>query len=246
MRRLSHFRWYDQPLKAFRQRADNAAMVPSLRLRRGTTGLATLAVLAAMLQSVTPSQASTVVGAPACPITPANSFWHADVSALPTHAQSATWVSSIGTGSALKADFGSGVWDGGPIGIPYTTVGGTQARVPVSFDYADESDPGPYPVPASAPIEGGAASSGDRHVLVVDRDACRLWELYSAYPQSGGASWAAGSGATWDLGSNAMRPLGWTSGDAAGLPILPGLVRYEEVAQAGRSELAPPSAHGGR
>ena len=102
--------------------------------------------------------------------------------------------------------------------------------MPVSFSYADESDPGPYPVPPNAPIEGGASSTGDRHVLIVDRDACRLWELYSAYPHSGGTSWTAGSGATWDLSSNAMRPLGWTSGDAAGLPILPGLVRYDEVA----------------
>ena len=122
------------------------------------------------------------------------------------------------------------MWDGGPIGIPYTTVPGTQPKVPVSFDYADESDPGPYPIPPDAPIEGGPSSTGDRHVLVVDRDACRLWELYSAYPQNGGSSWTAGSGATWDLNSNAMRPLGWTSGDAAGLPILPGLVRYDEVA----------------
>ena len=100
----------------------------------------------------------------------------------------------------------------------------------MSFGYADESDPGPYPIPPNAPIEGGSSSTGDRHVLVVDRDACRLWELYSAYPQNGGASWTAGSGATWSLNSNAMRPLGWTSGDAAGLPILPGLVRYDEVA----------------
>ncbi len=162
-------------------------------------------------------------------MTPADSFWHADVSALPVHPQSATWVSSIGTAAGLKADFGSGTWNGGPIGIPYTTVPGTQPRVPVSFGYADESDPGPYPIPPDAPIEGGSSSSGDRHILLVDRDACRLWELYSAYPQSGGASWTAGSGATWSLTSNAMRPLGWTSGDAAGLPILPGLVRRDEV-----------------
>jgi carbohydrate binding protein with CBM4/9 domain len=170
-----------------------------------------------------------VPGAPNCPMTPADSFWHADVSALPVHAQSATWVASIGTTAGLKADFGSGTWNGGPIGIPYTTVPGSQPRVPVSFGYADESDPGPYPIPPDAPIEGGAASSGDRHVLLVDRDACRLWELYSAYPQNGGASWTAGSGATWSLTSNTMRPLGWTSGDAAGLPILPGLVRRDEV-----------------
>ena len=176
------------------------------------------------------AQGSPVPQAPSCPTTPADSFWHADASGLPVSSQSSTWVSSVGPTAGLKADFGAGLWDGGPIGIPYTTVPGTQPRVPVSFTYADESDPGPYPVPPNAPVEGGPSSTGDRHVLVVDRDACRLWELYSAYPQNGGASWTAGSGATWNLNSNAMRPLGWTSGDAAGLPILPGLVRYDEVA----------------
>jgi len=139
-------------------------------------------------------------------------------------------VASIGGAASLKADFGSGTWNGGPIGIPFTTVPGDQARVPVTFSYADESDPGPYPIPADAPIEGGPASTGDRHVLVVDRDACRLSELYDAAPRNGGTSWTAGSGATWDLRSNAIRPAGWTSGDAAGLPILPGLVRRDEVA----------------
>ncbi len=187
--------------------------------------LAFVALVAAAIAEGRP-----VPGAPSCPMTPANSFWHADVSGLPVHPQSASWISSIGPTAGLKADFGSGTWNGGPIGIPYTTVAGSQARVPVSFGYEDESDPGPYPVPPNAPIEGGASSTGDRHVLVVDRDACRLWELFSAYPQNGGASWTAGSGATWDLNSNAMRPLGWTSGDAAGLPILPGLVRNDEVA----------------
>lgn len=205
-------------------------MVSSLTRRQRTTGAVALVVAASLLPFVASSEATPVPGAPACPMTPADSFWHADVSALPVHGQSSTWVTSIGTTAGLKADFGSGTWNGGPIGIPYTTVPGTQAPVPVSFDYADESDPGPYPIPPDAPIEGGAASSGDRHVLVVDRDACRLWEMYSAYPQNGGVSWTAGSGATWDLRSNAMRPLGWTSADAAGLPILPGLVRYDEVA----------------
>jgi hypothetical protein len=193
------------------------------------TSAALLLVLVALV-GASLAEGKPVPGAPSCSMTPADSFWHADVSGLPVLPQSASWVSSIGATAGLKADFGSGLWDGGPIGIPYTTVPGTQPRVPVSFGYADESDPGPYPVPADAPIEGGPGSAGDRHVLVVDRDACRLWELYSAYPQSGGASWTAGSGATWDLNSNAMRPLGWTSGDAAGLPILPGLVRYDEVA----------------
>jgi hypothetical protein len=197
---------------------------------RATLTVAALFAASFALRVVEPSVAAPLPGAPACPTFPANSFWHADVSALPVHAQSSAWVSSVGSASTLKADFGSGMWDGGPIGIPFTTVAGTQPRVPVSFQYDDESDPGPYPIPADAPIEGGAASDGDRHVLVVDRDACRLWELYSAYPQNGGTSWTAGSGATWDLNANTMRPLGWTSGDAAGLPILPGLVRYDEVA----------------
>ncbi len=198
--------------------------------RAAGLAVAALVVAAAAVALGQPSQAAPVPGATACPVFPADSFWHADVSALPVHAQSSAWVTSVGATSKLKADFGSGTWDGGPIGIPYTVVPGTQARVPVSFDYADESDPGPYPVPPNAPIEGGPASTGDRHVLIVDKDQCRLWELYSAYPQNAGASWTAGSGATWSMTSNAMRPLGWTSGDAAGLPILPGLVRYEEVA----------------
>jgi hypothetical protein len=206
-------------------------MVATRSLRsRATLTVAALFAASFALRVVEPSVAAPLPGAPACPIFPANSFWHADVSVLPVHAQSSAWMSSVGSTSTLKADFGSGMWDGGPIGIPFTTVAGTQPRVPVSFQYADESDPGPYPIPVNAPIEGGPASDGDRHVLVVDRDACRLWELYDAYPQNGATSWAAGSGATWDMQSNAMRPLGWTSGDAAGLPILPGLVRYDEVA----------------
>src|SRR5262249_61185055 len=139
-------------------------------------------------------------GAPACPMTPADSFWHADVSGLPVLPQSATWVGSIGATAGLKADFGSGTWNGGPIGIPYTTVPGTQPRVPVTFGYADESDPGPYPIPPNPPIEGGPGSTGDRHVLVVDSDNCVLYELYSAYPRSDGG-WDAGSGAVFPLTS---------------------------------------------
>jgi Carbohydrate binding domain len=196
----------------------------------GTFRIVSVLLLALLSLTAAAAEGRPVPGAPSCPMTPADSFWHADVSGLPVHAQSATWISSIGPTAGLKADFGAGMWNDGPIGIPYTTVPGTQARVPVSFMYADESDPGPYPIPPNPPIEGGPSSSGDRHILIVDRDTCRLWELYSAYPQNGGASWTAGSGATWDLNSNAMRPLGWTSGDAAGLPILPGLVRYDEVA----------------
>jgi hypothetical protein len=131
----------------------------------------------------------------------------------------------------MHPDFGSGVWppdSDTPIGIPYVEVDGV-AGVSVSFEYDSESDHGPYPIPSNAPIEGGPSSSGDRHVLVVDRTDCKLYELFAAYPQSDG-SWTAGSGAIYDLNSNALRPSGWTSADAAGLPILAGLVRYDEVA----------------
>ncbi|MBI4942605.1 MAG: hypothetical protein HY830_17830, partial [Actinobacteria bacterium] len=133
-------------------------------------------------------------------------------------------------------DFGAN-WDGGPFGIPYGVGAGTQAKVPVRFEYADESDRGPYPVPRNAPVEGGAGADGDRHVIVVDRDHQRLYELYAAYPVDGGRSWRAGSGAVFDLRTGASRPAGWTSADAAGLPILPGLVRYDEV-RAGRIDHA--------
>ena len=136
-------------------------------------------------------------------------------------------MASIGTSVGLHPDFGT-VWNGAPNGIPFTSVPGTQQRVPVSFTYADESDPGPYPIPSDAPIEGGPNSSGDRHVLVVDRDNCVLYEMYDAHPTADG-SWNAGSGAVFPLTSDALRPRGWTSADAAGLPILPGLVRYDEV-----------------
>ena len=174
--------------------------------------------------------ASSLPGAPGCPMFPADSYWHARVDGLPRDPASDTYVTNAGAGSALHADFGAGIYAGGPIGIPFTTVGAGQPKVPVGFEYDDESDPGPYPIPPSAPIEGGAGSDGDRHVLVVDRDACRDYEVYAAYPNGGGTSWSAGSGAVFDLTSNALRHATWTSADAAGLPILPGLVRYDEVA----------------
>jgi len=140
---------------------------------------------------------------------------------------SGAYMTSIGNAVALHPDFGT-VYDGAPNGIPFVTVSGDQPKVPVSFDYADESDPGPYPIPADAPIEGGPTSTGDRHVLVVDRDDCVLYEMYDAHPQSDG-SWTAGSGAVFPLNSDALRPASWTSADAAGLPMLPGLARYDEV-----------------
>jgi hypothetical protein len=160
---------------------------------------------------------------------PANNAWHADVSSLPAHPNSGTYVQSIGASRGLKADFGSGLWDGGPIGIPFNVVDGSTPGTSVSFEYDDESDHVPYPVPGEPAIEGGPDSDGDRHVLIVDTSSCTLFELYAAYP-NGDGTWSAGSGAVWDLNSNALRPDSWTSADAAGLPILPGLVRYDEVA----------------
>ncbi len=166
-----------------------------------------------------------------CPVFPADNAWNRRVDGLPVASDSAALIRSIGLDARFHADFGSGRWDGGPIGIPYTVVDGAQRRVQVSFDYADESDRGPYPIPPRAPIEGGREADGDRHVIVVDKAACRLYELFDAHPRDAGRSWHAGSGATWDLRSNRLRPRTWTSADAAGLPILPGLARYPEVAQ---------------
>lgn len=163
-----------------------------------------------------------------CPIFPSNNIWNYDISHLPVAANSANYVAAIGLTGHLHPDFGAGLYNGGPIGFPYLVVPGSQPSVPASFTYASESDPGPYPVPLNAPVEGGSQSSGDRHVLVVDSGTCKLYEMYAAYPQSN--SWQAGSGAVWSLNSNALRPATWTSADAAGLPILPGLVNYDEVA----------------
>jgi hypothetical protein len=164
-----------------------------------------------------------------CPLQPADNIWNVRVDGLQVASSSASFITTIGTNGTLHPDFGAGIWDGGPIGIPFVTVPGDQPRVPVTFLYASESDPGPYPVPPGAPIEGGSQSGGDRHVLVIDTAHCVLYELFAAYPQADG-SWRADSGAIFDLGSNALRPDTWTSADAAGLPILPGLVRYDEVA----------------
>lgn len=179
----------------------------------------------------TAAPALSAPGVGGCPVLSPRSAWNTRVDRAPVAKNSATLIRSIGLSSGFHADFGSGTWAGGPIGIPFAVVGGGQQRVKVSFDYAGESDRGPYPIPRTAPIEGGRNADGDRHVLVVDRAACKLYELYDAHPQSGGASWKAGSGAVFDLRrGDLQRPRGWTSADAAGLPILPGLARYEEVA----------------
>ena len=168
--------------------------------------------------------------APRCPVFPRSNPWNQRVDTLPVAANSDEIVRSIGAERQLHADFGSGLWDGAPIGIPITVVGKKQRKTHVSFEYADESDRGPYPIPRTVKIEGGRSSTGDRHALIVDRSSCRLYELYSLTRRAGG--WKAGSGAIWDLRSNKLRPAGWTSADAAGLPIFPGLVRYDEVSAA--------------
>ena len=164
-----------------------------------------------------------------CAVFPANNYWNTPVDRLPVDSNSAAYVATIGADKPLVPDFGSGTFQGGPIGIPFVVVPGSQPKVPISFQYADESEPGPYPLPPDAPIEGGSQSTGDRHVLVIDRDNCVLYEVFSSYPQTDG-SWKAGSGAVFKLNSNTLRPDTWTSADAAGLPIVPGLVRYDEVA----------------
>jgi len=163
-----------------------------------------------------------------CTVLSADNIWNTRVDQLPVHPSSSTWVNTIGPSSPLHPDFGSGTYDGEPIGIPYITVPGTQTKYPATFTYQSESDPGPYAVPLNAPIEGGSASTGDRHVISIDTDNCILYEIYAGYPQA--ASWQGGSGAIFNLLSDALRPATWTSADAAGLPIFPGLVRYDEIA----------------
>ena len=176
-----------------------------------------------------PSEGRPLPGAPKCPIFPRSSHWNRPVDRLPLHQRSDAIVTAVGRTERAHADFGSGLYEGAPIGIPYRVVRAGQKRVPVSFEYSSESNRGRYPIPAGAPIEGGRAGEGDRHVILLDRSRCRLFELFSAYPRDGGRRWRAGSGAIWNLRSNRMRPRGWTSADAAGLPILPGLARYDEV-----------------
>ncbi len=167
---------------------------------------------------------------------PADNPWNTDISGKQVDRNSAAIIESIGIDGTIFPDFGSGTWEGAPIGIPYVVVSSTQAKVPIRLtDYADESDPGPYPVPFDAPIEGGriASNTGDRHVLVVARDEQRLYELGNAYPNPDG-SWTATVGAIFHADSNTTRPTvqpRWTSADAAGLPIFPGLVRYDEASR---------------
>jgi hypothetical protein len=186
---------------------------------------------------------------------PADNLWNKDISSAPVDANSAAIINFIGSGVGLHPDFGSGLYNGQSMGIPYLVVGSQQGQVPVVFiAYGDESDPGPMPIPVTALVEGyPAPGSGDRHVLVLDNNNCWLYELYSSVPNS--ASWNAASAAVWDLTADEQRPYTWTSADAAGLPIFPGLARYDEVAagqinhalrftlQSSRAAFVPPASH---
>ena len=162
------------------------------------------------------------------PVFPDDNPWNTDISKQPVDPHSDTLIASIGLDKSLHPDFG-GRYHGMPSGIPYIVVAGNQPGVAVHFKWPDESDPGPYPIPPDAPIEGGPDATGDRHVLVVDRDHWKLYELFRAFPE--GAGWRAGTGAVFNLNSDQLRPEGWTSADAAGLPIFAGLARYEEAVE---------------
>jgi len=188
---------------------------------------ALLATACGSLQSPAPSDAARLPGAPKCRIFPRDNHWNQRVDKLPVAGNSDQIVAAVGVDDPLHPDFGSGLYEGRPIGIPYDVVSRRTPRSRVRFEHASESDRVGYPIPRGVHIEGGATGEGDRHALLVDRDACRLYELF-ALERRGGA-WYAGSGATWRLESNRVRPAGWTSADAAGLPILPGLARYNEV-----------------
>ena len=201
-------------------------------MRRFSVPLMALLLLAACAGAESPiGEGPALAG---CPVFPADHVWNVLVDALPRDPASDAYVASIGAAATMHPDFGAGLWEGRAIGIPFDMVGPDQATVPVSFAYADESDPGPYPIPPDAFVEGAPGPGlpvpdGDRHVLVLQTGSCTLYELFDAERQGDG-SWTAGSGAVFDLRGYDLRPDGWTSADAAGLPILPGLVRYAEVA----------------
>ena len=182
---------------------------------------------APVVRAVIPETVSRIPGTD-CPAFPRTNWWHADISTLPVHPRSAQWLSQMSTDRDLHPDFGPSYGEQPvPYGIPITVVGQDHPMRVVRFGYADESDRVRYPLGADTRIEGGRASDGDRHAIIVDRSTCRLYETWHTRKTATG--WRAGSGAVWSLRGNRLRPDGWTSADAAGLPILPGLLRYDEV-----------------
>ena len=204
-------------------------------LRRSPPLLLAAAAAAAAAVALAPAEAAPTAASvqtlpgTSCPVFPADNPWNQRVNALPVAKNSASLIAQIGLSNPVHPDFGT-VYNGAPNGIPYAVVTNATKRVPVSFQYASESDGHLYPLPRNVPIEGGPRSSGDRHVIVVNKDTCTDYELFAAYPLSGGARWKAGSGAIFNLSSDKLRPAGWTSADAAGLPILAGLAVYGEAA----------------
>jgi hypothetical protein len=198
----------------------------SIRLLCAGTLVLACASLSAPASAVRPELAKPIAGT-RCSEFPADNWWHADVSGLPVHARSGAWLSHMSTDVDLHPDFGPSYGDGPNYGIPITVVGKKHRKVKVSFDYSSESDHVRYPLGRDTKIEGGRGSDGDRHAIIVDRSTCRLYELYAT--STNGGRWHAGSGAVWSLKKNKLRPDGWTSADAAGLPILPGLLRWNEV-----------------
>jgi hypothetical protein len=206
-------------------------MVSQSNLRRrlvvvGISVVPVIFVLGAALRPAEPVSAN-IAG---CPMFPSDNVWNTRADTLPVHTQSNAYVTSISANKQLHPDFGSGQWQGLDIGTAYAAVPGSQPKITMSFGYASQSDPGPYPIPANPPIEGGdfITNAGDRHMLIVDTTNCKLYETWDSHVQSDG-SWYAGSGAIFTLTSNMLRPDTWTSADAAGLPILPGLARYDEA-----------------
>jgi hypothetical protein len=186
-----------------------------------------LAVLVLLAQPAAAGTSRNLPGT-ACPAFPANNYWHKDISALPVHPRSAQWLSHMSPTRTLHPDFGPSYGEQPvPYGIPLTVVTSTHAKVNPVFDYASESDRVGYPLGSDTKIEGGQMTDGDRHAIIIDKTACRVYETWATHKD--GSTWYAGSGATWNLKTNSLRPSGWTSADAAGLPILPGLLRYDEV-----------------
>lgn len=204
-------------------------VVAALAAALATGGVAAAAPAPQRTASVVP------VAGTACRAFPADNYWNTDIRSLPVDPRSATWLSHMSTGRNLHPDFGPSYGDGPGYGIPVTVVGRYHRKVRVRFDYASESDRVRYPFGRDTRVEGGRGSAGDKHAIVVDRSRCRLYETWNTRVRHG--RWRAGSGAVWSLSSNRLRPDGWTSADAAGLPILPGLLRWNEV-KAGRVDHA--------